>query len=215
MIKNLYKKRNQQTWLFYHYFFLLFGFFGGNLWGSFFSSFYLPPFFFVIGILLCLEILSYIYYKKISLPCSSLPFDNPALPKRRLSKANPGASRSGLGRAVLSSLIAAFRAQRRVPSLCPTDTASKTTGDTSAKHVQQVNKNIPRFKKLSISNGFLPLIFINFQFNKTKDSSKNKMKSRNSFNRSLNFLENRNKSLYLLKVGLVFGLFVDAFKVGS
>lgn len=122
------KRTNQSTILFYHYFFLLIGFFGGNLWGSFFSSFSLPPFFFVIGLVVCLETLSYLYYKKISY------------------------------------------------------------------------KKIPKFA-------------INFKIQFLSKNNK-KMVKRNVAT-SLTIVENRTKVLYLLKIGLVFGLFVDAFKVGS
>lgn len=224
MIKNSYKKNSQQTWLFYHYLFLLLGFFGGNLWGSFFSSFYLPPFFFVIGILLCLEILSYIYYKKISLPFSGFRFDATALPE----KPRPGTRRVGGWRALLCAFRArkaprrvaqkvTFRAQQASPCLKAKGkgTVSKSIQGTNAKPIQQVNQNKSKFKQLSISNGFLPFVFIDFKFNKTKGFSKKRLELTNNLNNSLNLVQNRNKSLYLLKVGLVFGLFVDAFKVGS
>lgn len=134
MINNIYKKntkKNQQT-IFYHYFFVLFGFLGGNLWGSFFSSFSLPPFFFIIGILICLEALSYIYYKNIKL-------------NNIYSKA------SYLGGPL-------------------------------------VHGDDPSF--------FTELL----PFHSTKPTRQ---------------IPNPNKCLYLLKVGLIFGLFVDAFKVGS
>lgn len=116
---------NPSTILFYHYFFLLVGFFSGNLWGSFFSFFCLPPFFFVIGILIGLEIMSYIYYK-------NLLFKKSKKPNNVLFK--------------------------QVPK--------------NPKWHQRRSKPITNIPNLA-------------------------------------------KPFYLLKVGLIFGLFVDAFKVGS
>ena len=116
---------NPSTILFYHYFFLLVGFLSGNLWGSFFSSFCLPPFFFVIGILIGLEIMSYIYYKNVS-------------SKKSLKQNN-----------LLS---------------------------------KKIQKNLIWHKRRSNPITIIPNVV---------------------------------KPLYLLKVGIIFGLFVDAFKVGS
>lgn len=51
----------------HNYFFLLVGFLGGNLCGSIFSKTSLSAFFFIIGIVFCFEIFSYVYYKSLIL----------------------------------------------------------------------------------------------------------------------------------------------------
>lgn len=200
MIKNFYKKKNQQTcyFYFYHYFFLLFGFFGGNLWGSFFSSFYLPPFFFVIGILLCLEILSYIYYKNIAFRSRGLLFNAPA---------------SSLGTPFMENPKASKKAESESARPYPQNRANSRYGVPLEKFFGRLELTKGKAKSYALP---LATVFTYFQFNKRKGfSTKIKVTNEKQNDNSSFFFQKRNKSLYLVKVGLVFGLFVDAFKVGS